>query len=76
MKIEVKLDLSKVNDVQEFVKIVSKVDDADMEVLFSSGRYLIDPKSILGVFCLDLSKPVTLSIVASKEKESEVNEFR
>ena len=31
---------------------------------FVSGRYVIDAKSIMGIFSLDLSKPIDLSIHA------------
>ena len=49
--------LSSINDVKDFVNIVSKY-DADIDL--TSGRYVVDAKSIMGIFSLDLSKPIKL----------------
>jgi phosphotransferase system HPr-like phosphotransfer protein len=49
--------LGAINDVKNFVNIVSKY---DFEVDLTSGRYVIDAKSIMGIFSLDLSKPIKL----------------
>jgi phosphocarrier protein HPr len=57
--------LNTINDVKNFVNIVSKY---DFEVDLTSGRYVIDAKSIMGIFSLDLSKPIKLE--ASCEKDS------
>ena len=53
----IKVDLSHVSDVKNFV-LVSQ--DCIAEVLLNSGRYTINAKSILGIFSLDLSQPVSL----------------
>ena len=53
----VKILLSTINDVKSFVNIVSKY---DFDVDLISGRYAIDAKSIMGIFSLDLSKPISL----------------
>jgi phosphotransferase system HPr-like phosphotransfer protein len=56
---EVLIKLSANDDIKELVKITNKYDyDIDLK----SGRYVIDAKSILGFFCLDLSKPVQVNI--------------
>ena len=47
--------LSSINEVKAFVNIVTKY---DFEIDLSSGRYVIDAKSIMGIFSLDLSKPI------------------
>ena len=49
--------LSTINDVKIFVNTVSKY---DFDVDLISGRYAVDAKSIMGIFSLDLSKPITL----------------
>lgn len=49
--------LNTINDVKNFVNIVSKY---DFEVDLTSGRYVIDAKSIMGIFSLDLSKAIKL----------------
>ena len=53
--------LNTINDVKDFVNIVSKY---DFDVDLISGRYAIDAKSIMGIFSLDLSKPIDLNIHA------------
>ena len=49
--------LSTINDVKNFV---SKVSLCDYDVDLISGRYAIDAKSIMGIFSLDLEKPIAL----------------
>ena len=51
--------LNTINDVKKFVNIVSKY-DFDVDLIF--GRYAIDAKSIMGIFSLDLSKPIKLNV--------------
>ena len=53
--------LGSINDVKNFVNIVSKY---DCDVDLSSGRYVVDAKSIMGIFSLDLSKPIKVEIHA------------
>lgn len=52
-----KIMLNTVSDVRELVTLVS---DCTYDVELVSGRYAIDAKSIMGIFSLDLSKPITL----------------
>jgi phosphotransferase system HPr-like phosphotransfer protein len=60
--------LGTINDVKEFVNIVTGYDfDADLV----SGRYAVDAKSIMGIFSLDLSKPITLNIHSEDSAEAE-----
>ena len=51
--------LNTINDVKAFVNTVSKY---DFDVDLISGRYAIDAKSIMGIFSLDLSKPIKMEI--------------
>lgn len=53
--------LNSINDVKEFVNIVSKY---EFDIDLTSGRYVVDAKSIMGIFSLDLSKPIDLNIHA------------
>ena len=55
----VKININTINDVKDFVTIVSRC-DYDVDIV--SGRYAIDAKSIMGIFSLDLSKELTLNI--------------
>ncbi len=54
----VQIKLSSIQDVRNFVDVVCKY---DMEIDLVSGRYVVDAKSIMGIFSLDLHKPITLT---------------
>ena len=56
---EIKILLSSINDVKKFVNIVSKY---DFDVDLISDRYVVDAKSIMGIFSLDLSKFIKVEI--------------
>ena len=47
--------IDSINSVKTFVNTVSKY---DYEIDLTSGRYIIDAKSIMGIFSLDLSQPI------------------
>lgn len=51
--------LGTINDVKDFVTVVSRY---DFDVDLVSGRYAVDAKSIMGIFSLDLSKPIKVDI--------------
>ena len=53
-----KIRLSSIQDVRDFVDIVTR---HDIEVDLISGRYIVDGKSIMGIFSLDLLNPITLN---------------
>lgn len=53
------VSLNTIVDVKEFVNVVARY---EFEVDLVSGRYHIDGKSIMGIFSLDLSKPIDLAI--------------
>ncbi len=55
----VKISLNSIDKVKSFVNDVTKF-DTDFDLV--SGRYVIDAKSIMGIFSLDLSKPIDLNI--------------
>ena len=57
----VTIQLNTINDVKNFVAIVGKY---PFDVVLHSGRFAIDAKSIMGIFSLDLSKPIDLNIHA------------
>ena len=54
---EIKISLTNVADIRDFVNQVILV---DYEVDLVQGRYTIDAKSIMGIFSLDLLSPITL----------------
>lgn len=57
----VKICLNSIDKVKSFVNDITKF-DSDFDLV--SGRYVIDAKSIMGIFSLDLSKDIDLNIHA------------
>jgi len=55
--------LKSINDVKDFVNIVNKY---NFDVDLTSGRYIVDAKSIMGIFSLDLSKPIKVEAHATE----------
>ena len=55
----VQINLGSIDKVKSFVNDIAKF-DSDFDLV--SGRYVIDAKSIMGIFSLDLSKPIELNI--------------
>lgn len=66
------MQLGSINDVKDFVNTVSKY---DFDVDLTSGRYVVDAKSIMGIFSLDLSKPIKVE-VHSDSADAFVNEIK
>lgn len=61
--VTVKISLNSIDKVKSFVNDLTKF-DSDFDLV--SGRYVIDAKSIMGIFSLDLSKPIDLNIHEEK----------
>ena len=55
----VKVRLSSIEAVRDFVDAVRKY---EAEIDLASGRYVVDAKSIMGIFSLDLMNPITMTI--------------
>ena len=64
-----KLDLNSIERVKGFVSAIS-----NMEGYFDlvSGRFVVDSKSIMGIFSMDLSENVELRVLETNEKISEI----
>lgn len=62
----VKISLNSIDKVKSFVNDLTKF-DTDFDLI--SGRYVIDAKSIMGIFSLDLSRPIDLNIHAEGDAE-------
>ena len=58
----VKISLNSIDKVKSFVNEITKF-DYDFDLV--SGRYVIDAKSIMGIFSLDLSKSIDLNTHAT-----------
>ena len=63
------ISLNTIDKVKNFVNDVNRFDN-DFDLV--SGRYVIDAKSIMGIFSLDLSKPIDLNIHADGEALEQV----
>lgn len=68
----VKVFLGTIEGVKNFVNIVSKF-DCDVDII--SGRYVIDAKSIMGIFSINLSEPVMIQIHADGEEAEEAEKL-
>jgi phosphocarrier protein HPr len=60
----VQISLNSIEKVKSFVNVITQFDN-DFDLV--SGRYVIDAKSIMGIFSLDLSKPISLNIHSDDE---------
>lgn len=67
----IQISLNSIDKVKTFVNEINKF-DADFDLV--SGRYVIDAKSIMGIFSLDLSKNIDLNIHMEGDKLNEVLE--
>ena len=66
----VQISLNSIDKVKAFVNDITKF-DCDFDLV--SGRYVIDAKSIMGIFSLDLSKPITLNVHAEGDATEIMN---
>ena len=62
----VKISLNSIDKVKSFVNSITRF-NSDFDLV--SGRYVIDAKSIMGIFSLDLSKPIELNIHETDEMD-------
>lgn len=67
----VQISLNSIDKVKSFVNAITQF-DFDFDLI--SGRYVIDAKSIMGIFSLDLSKPIDLNIHAGESDLAEILE--
>lgn len=69
--LEMNISLGTIESVKNFVGKISGFDE-DFEIV--CGKYIIDAKSILGIFSVDLSKPLLLRIHAEGERLEKIKE--
>ena len=69
------ISLSSIDAVKKFVCIAN---EHDFTINFLSDKYKIDAKSIMSVFSLDLSKPITVEIEEEcpEKLKKEIQEFK
>ncbi len=63
----VQISLNSIDKVKSFVNAITQY-EYDFDLI--SGRYVIDAKSIMGIFSLDLSKPIELAIHAEADVDA------
>lgn len=63
-----KVKLPLINDIKDFTNIVSR---HAYHIEAESGRYKVDAKSIMGLFSLDLSKPIKINAYTNDDKLKE-----
>lgn len=66
------LSLNSFNKVKDFVNAITPL---DIDVNLISGRYVVNAKSVMGIFSLDLSKPVE-AVTTSIPSEKELGQIR
>ena len=67
----VNVSLNSIDKVKDFVNEVAKY-NAEFDLV--SGRYVIDAKSIMGIFSLDLSKPIEINIHSEEDNIDDIVE--
>ena len=67
----VQISLNSIDKVKSFVNAISQF-EFDFDLI--SGRYVIDAKSIMGIFSMDLSKPLVLQIHEHQEEAGKILE--
>ncbi|MBE5921360.1 MAG: HPr family phosphocarrier protein [Lachnospiraceae bacterium] len=65
----VNVNINSIDKVKSFVNDLAKF-DCDFDLV--SGRYVVDAKSIMGIFSMDLSKPIQLNIHVDIAESEEV----
>ena len=78
MQNEFRVQLNTIDRVKRFVKIC---DNYEEDIDLSSGRYIIDAKSIMGIFSFDLTKPLNIRIHSNNDDvvrrfNEEMSEYR
>ncbi|MCI8649107.1 MAG: HPr family phosphocarrier protein [Anaerotruncus sp.] len=68
------IKLDTINDVKNFVNTVAKY---EFDVDLVSGRYAVDAKSIMGIFSLDLSRPIKMDVYSDSCEQflSDIKKF-
>lgn len=78
MQNEFRVQLNTIDRVKRFVKVC---DNYEEDIDLSSGRYIIDAKSIMGIFSFDLTKPLNIRIHSNNDDvvrrfNEEMSEYR
>lgn len=71
--VQISFDTDTLAKVKSFVNEITKFDN---EFDLVSGRYVVDAKSIMGIFSLDLTKPITLNIHTDENVDKILNALK
>lgn len=63
-----KINLNSIEDVKKFVGLTN-ASKFDIDII--SGRYVVDAKSIMGIFSLDITKPLELTVHADGDEAAD-----
>ncbi len=66
---KISINLSTVERVKRFISFICQY-RAECNLTSWDGKYIVDAKSVMGVFSLDLSKPVKLEIYTNDQEEA------
>ncbi len=66
-----KIRLQSIEEVKKFVSIMAQFNGYFDLV---SGKYIVDAKSVMGIFSMDLSKALELRILETNEQESAIQD--
>ena len=71
---KISVNLNRITDISKFVAVVSKCRD---DVVVRSGRFAVNAKSIMGLFSLDLTNPLTVEFYGNVpyEVQEEMKNF-
>lgn len=69
---EVKVNLDNTEKVKNFSNKVFNIDET---IDLKSGQYIVDAKSIMGIFSLNLSKDLIMVIHADEERTEEIKDI-
>ena len=59
----------RLNSVEKVKTFVNKISRVDASVDLVSGRYVVDAKSIMGIFSLDLKRPIEVKVLSGDEQQ-------
>lgn len=74
-KLEFSVLLVKVTDVQQFVSAAQFYDSTEITVCSQNRKYRVDGKSIMGIFSLDLTKPLSVTVSDIAVGEQIINDI-
>ena len=61
----------KINEFEKSKAFIRVVTNYESDIFLKSGRFIIDAKSVMGVYSLDLSKELEVEIIEKEEGEKE-----